>query len=148
MKKLIFALVLLLFTYPAFSQNGTQLIEKYIRVKNALVNSDAEAANTAIIDFYNAVKSESTFARQNELLKAADKVVKATDQLEKQRAAFNDLSVVMWQIVKSSDKPDRAVYYQYCPMKKAYWLSFDKGIKNPYYGASMINCGKVVEVKK
>lgn len=43
---------------------------------------------------------------------------------------------------------NHAVYYQYCPMKKAYWLSMEKEIKNPYYGSSMLTCGKVIETKK
>jgi hypothetical protein len=30
-------------------------------------------------------------------------------------------------------------------MKKAYWLSPDKAIKNPYYGSAMLTCGKVTE---
>jgi hypothetical protein len=28
-------------------------------------------------------------------------------------------------------------------MKKAYWLSGDAAIKNPYFGSSMLTCGKV-----
>ncbi|MAQ74933.1 MAG: hypothetical protein CL613_01215 [Aquimarina sp.] len=32
-------------------------------------------------------------------------------------------------------------------MKKAYWLSKEKDIKNPYYGSSMLTCGKVAETK-
>jgi hypothetical protein len=36
----------------------------------------------------------------------------------------------------------------YCPMKKANWLSSSATIKNPYYGNSMLTCGKVVETLK
>ncbi|RYF85874.1 MAG: DUF3347 domain-containing protein, partial [Chitinophagaceae bacterium] len=43
---------------------------------------------------------------------------------------------------KLSDKP---VYVQYCPMKKATWLSSEKQIRNPYYGSSMLTCGEVTE---
>jgi hypothetical protein len=32
---------------------------------------------------------------------------------------------------------------QYCPMKKASWLSDSKDIRNPYYGANMLDCGSV-----
>jgi hypothetical protein len=51
------------------------------------------------------------------------------------------------ELVKPSDKVNQPVYYQYCPMKKAYWLSKEKDIKNPYYGSSMLTCGKVAETK-
>jgi hypothetical protein len=80
------------------------------------------------------------------LLKATEKLSKASD-LEKQRTAFNDVSTAMWKLVKVSDKVNEAVYYQYCPMKKAYWVSNEKEIKNPYYGPSMLTCGKVIETK-
>jgi hypothetical protein len=33
---------------------------------------------------------------------------------------------------------------QYCPMKKAYWLSDVSAIKNPYYNDKMMTtCGRV-----
>jgi hypothetical protein len=33
-------------------------------------------------------------------------------------------------------------------MKKESWLSSSATVKNPYFGNSMINCGKVVETLK
>ena len=137
----------MLFGYSAFAQNTSNLLNKYISVKNALVNSDAKEANTTISTFYEAIKSEENFTQKNDLLKATDKLSKAGNNLEKQRAAFNDVSTVLWKVVKSSDKVNQPVYYQYCPMKKAYWLSKEKEIKNPYYGSSMLTCGKVTETK-
>lgn len=136
-----------MFGYSAFAQNTSNLLNKYISVKNALVNSDAKEANTTISTFYEAIKSEENFTQKNDLLKATDKLSKAGNNLEKQRAAFNDVSTVLWKVVKSSDKVNQPVYYQYCPMKKAYWLSKEKEIKNPYYGSSMLTCGKVAETK-
>ena len=67
--------------------------------------------------------------------------------LDLQRAAFNDVSVNLWKVVEKAEKMDAPVYYQYCPMKNGYWLSKEKDIKNPYYGSSMLTCGKVVETK-
>jgi hypothetical protein len=29
--------------------------------------------------------------------------------------------------------------------KGAFWISKEKGVKNPYYGKSMLTCGKVTE---
>jgi len=81
------------------------------------------------------------------LLKATEKMSKANG-IEKQRAVFNDVSTTIWKVVKKADKVEQPVYYQYCPMKKAYWLSKEKEIKNPYYGSSMLTCGNVAETKK
>ncbi|RYF87461.1 MAG: DUF3347 domain-containing protein, partial [Chitinophagaceae bacterium] len=44
--------------------------------------------------------------------------------------------------LKLSSQP---IYLQYCPMKKASWLSSEKQIRNPYYGSSMLTCGEVTE---
>lgn len=147
MKKLILAITVMLFGVSAFAQNTDNLLNNYISVKNALVNSDSKAAGTAIGKLNEAIKSEKDFAQKADLQKATEKLNKAGNNLEKQRAAFNDVSTIMWKLVKPSDKVSQPVYYQYCPMKKSYWLSKEKDIKNPYYGSSMLTCGKVAETK-
>lgn len=141
------ALAVILFGYSAFAQKTKTHFDNYINVKTTLVNSDSKAASTAISTFYEAVKSDGNFALKADLLKATEMLSK-TSSIEKQRAAFNDVSVAMWKLVKSSDQIEQEVYYQYCPMKKAYWLSNEKAIKNPYYGSSMLTCGNVTETNK
>ncbi len=147
MKKLFFATVVMLLSFAAFAQNTSALLNDYIRVKDALVNGDGKAATQAINTLHQSLKNEVSFAQKDALLNATDKLSKA-GTIEKQRAAFNDVSTTMWQLVKKSGKAGHAVHYQYCPMKKAYWLSKEKDIQNPYYGAAMLNCGKVVESKE
>ncbi len=147
MKKLILAITVMMFGFSAFAQNTGNLLNNYISVKNALVSSDSKGASTAISALNEAIKNEDNFVQKAELQKSAEKLSKAGSNLEKQRAAFNDVSTIMWKLVKSSDKVNQPIYYQYCPMKKAYWLSKEKDIKNPYYGSSMLTCGKVAETK-
>lgn len=141
------AMAVMLFGHSVFAQNTCGLLDNYINVKNELVNGDNRAAGTAINTFYEDVKNEGNFTHKADLLKATEKLSKAGTNLEKQRAAFNDVSTTMWKLIKGSDKVSQPVYYQYCPMKKAYWLSKEKEIKNPYYGSSMLTCGKVEETK-
>lgn len=147
MKKSILAIAILLFGYSAFAQNTNSLINNYISIKNALVQSDNKAATEAITTFYQAVKKENDFAQKVDLVKAVEKLNKAKD-LKSQREAFNDVSTTMWTIVKKADKLNQPVYYQYCPMQQGYWLSNEKEIRNPYYGSAMLACGKVVETKE
>ncbi|MBS1738747.1 MAG: DUF3347 domain-containing protein [Bacteroidetes bacterium] len=147
MKQIILSITILLFGYAAFAQNTNDILKKYISIKNALVNSDSKTAETAITNFYEGIKKEGNFTQKNDLLKATEKLSKAGNNLEKQRAAFNDVSATMWNFIKDAEKINQPVYYQYCPMKKANWLSFEEEIKNPYYGASMLNCGKVTDKK-
>ncbi len=147
MKNNLLILAILLIGHTVFAQNTNTLLSKYYSVKNALVNSDVKAASEAINDFQKTIKSESYFKQQDDLIMAVDKLAKS-NSVEKQRAVFNDVSTILWQIVKSTDQVSQSVYYQYCPMKKAYWLSNETTIKNPYFGSSMLNCGKVAETKQ
>lgn len=146
MKKNLLILAILMLGNTAFAQNTNTLLSKYYSVKNALVNSDVKTASEAINDFQKTIKSESSFKQQDDLIMAVDKLAKSSS-VEKQRAVFNDVSTTMWQIVKSTDQVSQSVYYQYCPMKKAYWLSNETTIKNPYFGSSMLNCGNISETK-
>lgn len=147
MKKIIFVLAVMLSGFSAFTQNTSLLLNNYIDVKNALVSSNSKAATETISTLYNSVKKEENFAQKAELLKVTEKLYKVGNNLDKQRAAFNDVSVVIWKLVKDSEKVNGTVYYQYCPMKKAFWLSREKDIKNPYYGSAMLTCGNVAETK-
>ena len=148
MKKIFFLLAVMLIEFSAFAQNTSLLLDNYIDVKNALVSSNGVAASESINILYNTVKEEETFPQKAELLKASEKLYKAGNNIDKQRAALNYVSNVMWELVKGSEKVDETIYYQYCPMKKAHWLSLEKEIKNPYYGSSMLTCGEVVETKE
>ncbi|OQY92467.1 MAG: hypothetical protein B6D37_14335 [Sphingobacteriales bacterium UTBCD1] len=147
MKKTLFILAVMLLGYAAFAQNTDALVKNYISVKNALVNSDAKTASEAIKTFYQSVSSEKNFAQKADLLKATETLNNASD-LKGQRGVFNEVSTAMWAVVKSTEKVNQALYYQYCPMAKGYWLSTEKKIENPYYGSSMLSCGKVVETKE
>lgn len=146
MKKLLLVFTVMLFAYSATAQNTIKILKEYVAIKDALVKSNSKEAKSAISTFYQTLKSEKDFAQKTTLFKATEKLLKASD-LEKQRANFNEVSTIMWKLIKSSDNVDKTVYYQYCPMKKAFWLSYDKDIKNPYYGSSMLSCGKVNETK-
>ena len=148
MKSIIFVMAVLLFGISAFAQNTSELLNNYISVKNALVNSDGRAASQAIKTFYQSLKNEENLPIRAELLKATEKLQKAGDNIDKERAAFNDVSTIMWDLVKDSENVNELIYYQYCPMKKAYWLSMEKEIENPYYGSAMLSCGKIVETKE
>ncbi|OJV51824.1 MAG: hypothetical protein BGO31_08515 [Bacteroidetes bacterium 43-16] len=147
MKKLFFAVAILFFGFSAFAQNTGKLLNNYLDVKNALVNSDSKAASVAATALYQSIKNESDFSQKATLLQAAEKLSKAGN-IEKQRAALDQVSVSLWKLVESDKKLNQTVYYQYCPMKKANWLSKEKEIKNPYYGSSMLTCGKVTATKQ
>jgi len=77
------------------------------------------------------------------LLADAQNISNSQD-IDKQRKFFKSLSKNLHDLIKVS-KSSEPVYYQYCPMEDANWLSREKDIRNPYYGAKMLTCGKTVE---
>lgn len=146
----IFATV---FVQQSFAQNTSipqpsELLASYYNIKDALVKGDADKASVSAAMFVKNINSASAEAIQKAdkeaLLKDANKIADTKD-LKKQREYFAAFSINMYALAKSVTLNSEPVYYQYCPMKKAYWLSGDKAIKNPYYGSAMLSCGKVTE---
>lgn len=125
----------------------TNLLNNYINIKNALVAGDGTKAKfeaSAFLTLLNSPGSSSIQSEKPKLQESARKIAASTD-LKLQREAFAGLSESMAKLAKSTGSTAPAIYIDYCPMKKAYWLSLDKAIKNPYYGNSMLTCGNISE---
>src|ERR1700744_5275722 len=146
--------------FSARSQEPTlhSVLTGYYQVKDALVSSDSKAAATAAGDLYKyltnidmsaiPVKDHMAFMNlQNKLSFDARHISESTD-INHQREHFTSLSANMSTLTKQAHLAQEPVYQEYCPMKKSYWLSSDTTIKNPYYGASMPDCGKVTGTLK
>ena len=80
-------------------------------------------------------------------LTADAKNISEIQDIKKQSELFKSLSKNTYELTKFS-KFTEPVYYQYCPMQDANWLSKENTIKNPYYGSQMLSCGKTVETFK
>ncbi|MFD0931939.1 efflux RND transporter periplasmic adaptor subunit [Psychroflexus salinarum] len=116
------------------------LINDYTELKDALVADDFKTSKLK----YNKVNISLSELKSHTFKDS--KNVKDIDEL---RDIFIRLSEEMIMIVKTSNPTDDTVYIQKCPMANqsegATWLSFSKEIKNPYYGASMLKCGSVID---
>ena len=133
------------------------VFDNYFLLKDALVKTDAKttaAKSKELLASIEAVKMETlkmevhlVWMKVLKDLTADAKNISETQDIKKQRDFFKSLSKNTYELIKVS-KPTEAVYYQYCPMKDANWLSKENGIKNPYYGSQMLTCGKTVETIK
>ncbi|TLU88683.1 DUF3347 domain-containing protein [Dyadobacter sediminis] len=137
------------------------VLDAYYAVKDALVGSDGNATSakaTSLVKALKAVKMDELGSEQHMVwmkvmkdLNFDAEHIEETKDLGHQRDHFSSLSENMYKLIKSA-KPSQAVYYQHCPMAKegkgANWLSQVSTIKNPYYGAQMLNCGKTTETLK
>jgi hypothetical protein len=147
MKLIMIIMALSLFYMKGLTQqNPVALTNAYLEVKDALVRSDSKHSSTLAITWLKAIEAETDFKEKAGLIKSVQKITKTTD-IEAQRAAFAEASVLMWSIVKRAPHFHMDVYYQYCPMKGTYWLSAEAAIRNPYYGSAMLTCGNVSDKK-
>jgi Cu(I)/Ag(I) efflux system membrane fusion protein len=64
--------------------------------------------------------------------------------IEAARTAFKELSDVLTRFLAQAKVRPGQYQIVYCEMAKAHWLQGDKAIKNPYYGKSMLTCGRII----
>jgi len=139
----------------AFENAFTGVKSNYIALKDAFVQSDvaevqAQAKNTLRglekIDVSSLKNMEKQHIGTIKNMLAA--MLKSED-IEGQRAHFKILSDNMIAFATNLKNPDRQLYVQRCPMANenqgANWLSFEKEIRNPYFGEAMLTCGEVIK---
>ncbi|MBK0379777.1 DUF3347 domain-containing protein [Mucilaginibacter segetis] len=125
----------------------------YINVKNSLAADNAPLAKSRagiLLSELSAQPGKELLpAQQKVLAKYADQLkfdarhISETDKIDHQREHFESLSKNMYALVSALKINKQTLYQQYCPMKKAYWLSESEEIRNPYYGSKMLECGDV-----
>lgn len=131
------------------------LLVNYYGMKDALVATDGKATQQKANDFlktFAQIDMAKMTKEQHDLymplaqkLKSDAEPIAQTQDAGQQRTHFNDLSNNLFAVLKAFKMNESPVYQQYCPMKKAYWLSDNSAVKNPYYGKMMLTCGKVTE---
>lgn len=125
-----------------------QLLSYYYNIKNALVTGDVNSAASNADQFSrtaNTIDFKVISEGNIQILSKDAGKISSTKDLKKQRDYFATLSSNMASVAKVTKLGNQPVYVQYCPMKKASWLSSEKQIRNPYYGSSMLTCGEVTE---
>lgn len=120
------------------------VVEAYIKVKDALVASDMESTKKEAEALHHAVMSDESL---KSLADATLTVAQGAD-IDAQRVAFQNLTAEFISYAKTS-KPDVKLYVQFCPMAfdntGGNWVSTSSEIRNPYFGDKMLKCGKVEE---
>ncbi len=165
MKKIIllvafFATVL---TQVSFAQDSTctsvqQVITSYLNVKNALTHDKPDSArvyaNILSHDVLNVTKKNlsanqhTAWIKYSEALSADASTIGKSSGLKNQRKTFANLSSTFYKMLKDLNINTADVFYQYCPMADAYWISENPKIQNPYYGKQMSSCGSTKETLK
>lgn len=156
---LVIPAFIVLFSAQAFAHKGmatnqlANVLNLYYDVKDALVASDAAVASKKAAALLSAIKGvdatqltadeSKAFTPLQEKLSFDARHISEVQDISHQREHFASLSLNMYELAKTTKMSATPVYEDYCPMQKAYWLSKEKDIKNPYYGSQMLTCGKV-----
>jgi hypothetical protein len=125
-----------------------QVLHSYFTLKDALVSDNPQAAAGSATVFiknlhgisYRVISEGNVTSLVNDASAIAD-----SGDIETQRQSFANLSSNMAEVAKALKLTDQPVYIQYCPMKKATWLSSNKAVTNPYYGSAMLTCGMITD---
>jgi Protein of unknown function (DUF3347) len=164
MKTILFITFTLLFAFISNAQDLGKIdtdvqkqigasLTSYYALSNALIDSDAEKASIKSDELHKTFDSvdaskmtaaqKTAWGKLETLLRLDAKHIKDNKEIGHQRGHFLKLSNNMYALVFNFKANETEAYLQYCPMKKASWLSNSKDIKNPYYGNKMLDCGSV-----
>jgi Cu(I)/Ag(I) efflux system membrane fusion protein len=131
--------------------------EMYFKAQVALAADEFEAGRTALSGLHDAVKGVDQKSLVAELLQSwralSSKLTKATmhsmhtQDIAGARAIFFQASVVILELEGTFGHSGSAIHREaFCPMandgKGATWLQLLDVLRNPFYGASMLECGE------
>ena len=118
------------------------VVDQYLRMQQSLSGDSMAGVRTAAL----AVGTEAAKLGESggAIHSAAAEFARVTD-VKSARDAFGRLSHAIIAYAKTSNAAiGDGVNVLYCPMLKKYWLQKGAKIANPYYGKSMLECGRVV----
>ncbi len=129
-------------------EEAKTIVNAYLKIKQALVETDADAASAAakeLLEETKGIKGGEAFA---EFRSRIEKIANSKD-IATQRVLFAGLAETVADLAGNHDM-GMTLYKQYCPMamnhEGGYWLSEKEEIFNPYFGDRMLHCGSVKEV--
>ncbi len=137
------------------SKNATAevILKDYFNLKDALVGDDNDKAKglgaTLVASLKNFDASGYGDSQQKELKDIMEDAIEHAEHIgesdiKHQREHFKILSKDITDMVAITGTATK-LYEQFCPMYDGgtAWLSMKEEVRNPYYGSSMLKCGKV-----
>lgn len=124
------------------SQPAQSVFDKYIKAQTTLAQDSLQGISEAASAITETIQGDSTKTFPPQVAEQAGALAKAKN-LESAREAFKPLSESLIQYLKANKVPTGTYYEVYCEMAKAGWLQTDKTVRNPYFGRSMLRCGKI-----
>ena len=144
-----------------FQQQFWQVVEGYTALQKALAEDNVSEASASAgraltslsqldVSLLSGKQRDVWMDRSSRMNEALD-VIRQAAKIEAARTAFEKLSNELIFVVEQFGiSKTRVLYRFHCPMsfdnRGADWLQTDKETRNPYFGASMLKCGEIVQV--
>ena len=138
--KTILALLFTLLPTASTAENRPAFIASYLEIQTTLAKDSTEGLPAQIPALVSALMS----AKQEKASKAASQM-EGSKSIAEYRDRFQKVSEILLPWMKKHKI--KGLILAYCPMKKAYWLQAKGELRNPYYGAEMLECGVEEEQK-
>ena len=141
-KLLIAALGLTALARPVIAAElPASLVQPYLKAQVLLSTDEFKGVPEAAKEVETAAAS---LGKDAEAMVAGARKMGAAKTIGEARAAFGALSEALETYVKKTKSTLPAdLHLAYCPMEDKPWLQKGKEIKNPYYGARMLDCGSI-----
>jgi Protein of unknown function (DUF3347) len=142
MRKLAFLVVFAFSALPAMAAElPSALVQPYLKVQVLLATDEFKGVTDAAKEVETAA---TALGKDGEAMAAGAKKMGAAKTIAEARSAFGTLSEALEDYVKKTKSTLPAdLHLAYCPMEDKPWLQKGKEIKNPYYGAQMLDCGTI-----
>jgi hypothetical protein len=121
------------------------VVDSYLEIQAQLAADKVDALKAPAA----AIATEaSSMGQPGEAIVTAAKAVEQAADVKAAREAFGPLSDAVIAAARASGWKDLdGVKVAFCPMANRSWLQTDAKIRNPYYGATMLECGEFQEKK-
>ncbi|MDF1739139.1 MAG: efflux RND transporter periplasmic adaptor subunit [Verrucomicrobiales bacterium] len=143
----------------SFLTHSDKVLQSYFTIQGALADDSLEKSRLAAGEGRKQLSgitvellSNSSSEIWKELAARMETYFQAIEEAEKietAREEFQKLSLATDELVRRFGTAHLPVYEHYCPMAfdntGGTWLQSDKNLLNPYFGASMLQCGEVRE---
>ncbi|HHC78912.1 MAG TPA: efflux RND transporter periplasmic adaptor subunit [Flavobacteriia bacterium] len=145
---------------PEFKQQLGKVVSAYIQLKDALADDNTNLAQKEAQQVTKALNNvnmllllgdaHNSWMKSLKPLKEASTAIANSQEIGTQRKAFLILGKQLSEAIKTlgvETENKQPLYLEFCPMaddnKGGVWLSYDKEIKNPFFGKAMPTCGEV-----
>jgi hypothetical protein len=144
MKTLIITGIALLLAAPVKAEGPrlAPILDPYLRIQQAL---SADTLDAVLDSASGIIAAAAKLGAGGEAIGLAGADLRQATGLPEARTAFDKLGrAIMIAAAESADGLGDDVKVAYCPMARKYWLQKGQAIRNPYYGQSMLECGRFV----